>query len=109
MLKLTNNLKCYDIDKSLFDIKNQYQNNLYSKYVKCNDFLSVKILPSNNNKIFVIGNQPVGKQYSTAIQFIDHMCIFCNAVGLILPKCFLKPTLYNKINKFYHLIHSTDI
>lgn len=109
LLKLTNNLRCYDIDKSLFNIKNEYQNSLYSKYVKCNDFLSINISPTNQNKIFVVGNPPFGRQSSTAIKFIQHMCTFCNAFGLILPKSFLKPTLYNKINNYFHLVHSTDI
>lgn len=109
LLKLTNNLMCYDIDKSLFNIKNQYQNSLYTKYVKCNDFLSINILPTNQNKIFVVGNPPFGRQSTLAIKFIQHMCSFCDAFGLILPKSFLKPTLYNKINNYFHLVHSTDI
>ena len=109
LLKLTNNLKCYDIDKSLFNIKNEYQNDIYSKYVKYNDFLSINILPCNENKIYVIGNPPFGRQSTLAIKFIQHMCCFCDAFGLILPKSFLKPTLYNKINNYFHLVHTTDI
>ena len=78
---------------------------VYIVNVKCNDFLSINISPTNQNKIFVVGNPPFGRQSSTAIKFIQHMCTFCNAFGLILPKSFLKPTLYNKINNYFHLVY----
>ena len=110
LLKITKNIKCYDIDNSLFNINHEYQNTLYTKYVQNLDFLSIDASNFKQyDNIYVVGNPPFGRQSTMAIKFIEYMCTFCNAFGLILPKSFLKPTLYNKINNSFHLLYYTDL
>ena len=64
------------------------------------------ILPEETKtyrKIYAIGNPPFGFKSSTAIKFIKHICKFCDAFGLILPKSFMKRSMQKSVPLNFHL------
>ena len=106
---ITKNYLGYDIDNSLFNpeyIKTEYKNKVFLQ-----DFLSLDYskLQNEYNNIYILGNPPFGKQSSIAIKFIKHMCHFCTAFGLILPKSFKKQSLQDKIPLDFSNILTIDI
>jgi len=74
------------------------------------DYLTLDINEiKKNERIYVIGNPPFGRQSSLLIKFIKKSCEFCDGFGFILPKSFKKDTLKNKVPLNYHLIYEEDL
>ena len=64
------------------------------------DYSQIKSTPE---KIIVISNPPFGKQGSLAMKFIKRSSEFADTIAFILPLSFSKPSVKNKITKYYHL------
>ena len=64
------------------------------------DFL--EYIPNSNNNI-IIGNPPFGKNSSLALKFFNKSADFADYICFILPRTFRKPTIVNKLNKYFHL------
>jgi hypothetical protein len=62
-----------------------------------------------NRDIIVFGNPPFGKQSSLAKLFIKKSCRFANIIAFILPKSFMKPSMFNTFDFKFHLIYSTEL
>jgi predicted RNA methylase len=92
---LSDNYKFYDIDPEHEDLIKQ-------------DYLILEN-PVSNNKIHIIGNPPFGRQSSMAIKFIKKSCEFASTISFILPKSFKKDSLQKHFDKYFHLIHETDL
>jgi len=65
--------------------------------------------PTNMKNILVIGNPPFGKVSSMAIKFFNHSAKWTNVIAFIIPRTFRRPSVQNKLDKMFHLIHDEDI
>ena len=92
-------LKCVPYDKIGLDIDPK------SHGIIKTDFFTWKI-PCSNKKRIVYGNPPFGKQSSLAKRFIKKSCQFADVIAFILPKSFVKPSMYNAFDTLFHLIDS---
>jgi predicted RNA methylase len=73
------------------------------------DFLAegIEVLPE---QIYVsIGNPPFGFACSKAIQFFNKCAEFSEFIAFIVPKTFLKSSIQNKLNPYFHLEYSEVI
>lgn len=83
---------------------------------KC-DFLNYMPLPpdilnekkSKSPRILVIGNPPFGKVSSMAIKFFNHAAEWAEVIAFIIPRTFRRISVQNKLNKYFHLIHDSEI
>lgn len=77
---------------------------------KCN-FFNYMPIPSDIKKdhILIIGNPPFGKVSSTAIKFFNHAAQWANVIAFIIPRTFRRISVQNKLNKYFHLIHDSEI
>ena len=93
---ILNNKIGIDISPDIDDvIKSDYLLWDYSKFLKSTFDLNV----------LVISNPPFGKQGSLAMKFVKRSCEFANTVAFILPISFSKPSIKNRIPKYFHLIY----
>ncbi len=67
------------------------------------------IPPSNFSQILVIGNPPFGKSSSLAVQFFNHAAKWASAIAMILPRTFRRPSIQNKLDLNFTLIHDEDV
>lgn len=67
--------------------------------------------PSNHleRRILVIGNPPFGRVSSTAIKFFNHSATFATMIAFIIPRTFRRPSVQNKLDDRFHLIHDEDV
>lgn len=67
--------------------------------------------PENGDKkrILVIGNPPFGKVSSIAIKFFNHAATFASTIAFIIPRTFRRPSVQNKLDEMFHLIHDEDV
>jgi hypothetical protein len=75
--------------------------------IKKQDYLTW-VPPSNKNSI-VFGNPPFGRQSSLAKAFIAKSCEFAKIIAFILPKSFIKPSMFNAFHLRFHLIQSLEL
>jgi predicted RNA methylase len=78
----------------------------YNKIIK-GDYL--EWTPSQIQKRIVFGNPPFGSQSSLAKAFIKHSCSFADYIAFILPKSFLKPSMYRAFDLNFHCIYSEEL
>ena len=71
------------------------------------DYLKWKA-PEDKDMI-VFGNPPFGRQSSLAKSFISKSCEFANVIAFILPKSFMKPSMFNAFDTKFHMIHSNEL
>lgn len=79
---------------------------------KKNDIIKqdyLKWIPPSNKDIIVFGNPPFGRQSSLAKAFISKSCEFAKIIAFILPKSFMKPSMYNAFHLKFHLIYSVEL
>ena len=57
----------------------------------------------------VIGNPPFGFAASMAVKFFNHAATGAKVIAFILPKTFKKESIQNKLDRFFHLVHSEDL
>ena len=96
--ELCNNCLFYDIEPEHNDIvKQNYLTFDYSD------------IQQKYNNIHVIGNPPFGRQSSLAIKFIRYSCLFCNSIGFILPKSFMKESMKYKVPLNFHLVSEIEL
>jgi hypothetical protein len=62
-----------------------------------------------NKKIVVIGNPPFGRQSSLAKSFITKSCEFATIIAFILPKSFVKPSMFRVFDFKFHQICSIEL
>ena len=72
------------------------------------DFLQWSF-PITDKKIIVFGNPPFGKQSSLAKSFIKKSCKFASFIAFILPKSFMKPSMFNVFDLKFHCIYSKEL
>ena len=72
----------------------------------CYDFLETKPLVEQG-KILVVGNPPFGKNSSLAVKFFNHASSFADTIAFILPRTFRKPSIKNRLDKYFHLLEET--
>ena len=65
--------------------------------------------PSQEQKRIVFGNPPFGSQSSLAKAFIKHSCKFADYIAFILPKSFMKPSMYRAFDSNFHCIYSEEL
>lgn len=56
----------------------------------------------------LIGNPPFGRQSTLAKSFIKKGN-FAKVIAFILPRSFMKPSMFNVFDSYFHCIHSEDI
>jgi hypothetical protein len=96
-MNLSKNIFGYDIEPE------------HEKIVK-QDFLELdELLFPKENKLYIIGNPPFGRQSSTAKKFIKKSCQFADAIGFILPKSFKKESLQSTFPLHFHLVSTIDL
>ncbi len=71
------------------------------------DFL--KWTPNLNMNYVILGNPPFGKNSSKALNFLNYSAEFCQFIGFILPKTFMKPIWQDKINCKISLLAELDL
>jgi hypothetical protein len=69
----------------------------------------LKWIPPHNKNIIVFGNPPFGRQSSLAKAFIIKSCEFAHTIAFILPKSFIKPSMYNAFDLKFHMLHSVEL
>ena len=59
--------------------------------------------------IIVFGNPPFGRQASLAKAFISKSCKFSKIIAFILPKSFMKQSMNNAFNVYFHMVYSEEV
>lgn len=77
--------------------------------VVCHDFLQWTPPQDNTKPILIFGNPPFGSQSTLAKAFITRSCNFATIIAFILPKSFVKPSMYRAFDPLFHCIHSSNI
>lgn len=77
--------------------------------VVCHDFLQWTPPQDNTKPILIFGNPPFGSQSTLAKAFITRSCSFATIIAFILPKSFVKPSMYRAFDPLFHCIHSSNI
>jgi predicted RNA methylase len=57
----------------------------------------------------IIGNPPFGRNSSTALKFINKATTLTSIIGFILPRTFLKSSIQEKIDRYFHLELSIEL
>ena len=65
--------------------------------------------PTDSSNILVIGNPPFGRVSSMAIRFFNHAAKWANVIAFIIPRTFRRPSVQNKLDVAFHLIHDHDV
>lgn len=79
----------------------------HEKIIK-QDFLSWKP-PSQDKNYLVFGNPPFGPQSKLTKAFIKHAASFAHFICFILPRSFLKPSMYNAFPRQFHRIFNKEL
>lgn len=77
--------------------------------VVCHDFLQWTPPSDNTKPILIFGNPPFGSQSTLAKAFITRSCSFAKIIAFILPKSFVKPSMYRAFDPLFYCIHSSNI
>lgn len=75
------------------------------------DFLTWMPPETNQKPVIIFGNPPFGRQSSLAKSFIAHSCSFASTfmIAFILPRSFVKPSMYCAFESHFHCIHTNDV
>jgi hypothetical protein len=65
--------------------------------------------PTTKRPRIFFGNPPFGSQSSLVIKFIKHASHFADAIGFILPRSFLKPSMSRHFPPFFHCIYTEEL
>jgi hypothetical protein len=79
-----------------------------SSNIQKQDFLSWSH-PKTDKDIIVFGNPPFGRQSSLAKSFITKSCKFAKIIAFILPRSFVKPSMYNSFDLSFHCVYSIEL
>jgi hypothetical protein len=79
-----------------------------SSNIQKEDFLSWNH-PKTDKDIIVFGNPPFGRQSSLAKSFISKSCKFAKIIAFILPRSFMKPSMYHVFDLFFHCVCSIEL
>ena len=60
-------------------------------------------------RYIVIGNPPFGRQSSLAKRFIQSSCAFADVVAFILPRSFMKPSMYSTFPSLFHKAYESEL
>jgi hypothetical protein len=91
-----------EVEKKGFDIEPRRTD------IETADFLNW--LPLSTIKpILVFGNPPFGKQASLARAFIRKACQFADIVAFILPRSFMKPSMYSAFPLSFRCLQTTEL
>jgi hypothetical protein len=71
------------------------------------DFLTWE--PTSEAKRIFFGNPPFGKQGSLAKSFIQHAAKYANIIAFILPKSFVKPSMFRAFPSKFHCILEKEL
>ena len=71
------------------------------------DYLTWK--PPTEKEIIIFGNPPFGRQSSMAKSFIKKSCQFAKVIAFILPKSFVKPSMFDVFDLKFHLIYTMEL
>jgi hypothetical protein len=73
------------------------------------DFLKWSAPEDSRSRVF-FGNPPFGRQGSLAKKFIAHACAQgARAIAFILPRSFLKPSMYSCFPEEFHLVKQVEL
>ena len=67
------------------------------------DFFELDIVHFKGKKVLTIGNPPFGVQNNLAIRFFNKAAEYSDTIAFILPKSFMKESIQNKLNEYFHL------
>lgn len=73
--------------------------------IQSGDFFEYTI-PTNYDKIHVIGNPPFGRNGSLALKFMKHAMKFSESVSFVLPRSFMKDSFLMRIPSGFELVHN---
>ena len=73
--------------------------------IQSGDFFEYEI-PTNYDKIHVIGNPPFGRNGSVALKFVKHSMKFAESVSFVLPRSFMKDSFLMRIPAGFELVHN---
>lgn len=75
------------------------------------DFLTWEApVDSSEKPLIFFGNPPFGRQGSIAKKFLEHCCAQgADALAFILPRSFMKPSMYGCIPADFHLLHQSEL
>jgi hypothetical protein len=75
------------------------------------DFLTWEAPTDFSEKpLIFFGNPPFGRQGSIAKKFLEHCCSKgADALAFILPRSFMKPSMYGCIPAEFHLLHQSEL
>jgi hypothetical protein len=94
------NIYAIDIEDHL---SHRLVNFYHGDFLTHKGFPALKILKKGFN---VIGNPPFGKNSSMAVKFFNRAASFSpNIIAFIVPRSFQKPSISNRLDRNYHLIH----
>lgn len=65
--------------------------------------------PITEKKVILFGNPPFGRQSSTAKAFIKKACEFADLIAFILPRSFVKPSMFKCFRREFHLIYTWEL
>jgi len=66
-------------------------------------------IPTTNKKRIFFGNPPFGRQGSLAKAFIKHAASYADVIAFILPRSFVKPSMFRSFPLNFHCIHSAEL
>lgn len=90
------------VSKIGIDIDPKGDNILQGDYLKWKPSTDVK-------KRIVFGNPPFGRQSSLAKAFIKHSAKYADIIAFILPKSFVKPSMFNAFPLQFHCMFNIDV
>jgi hypothetical protein len=73
------------------------------------DYLKWSPSHTSTMRYLVIGNPPFGRQSSLAKQFIQNSCRFAEVVAFILPRSFMKPSMYSVFPSLFHKVYELEL
>lgn len=65
--------------------------------------------PDTTQDIIVFGNPPFGRRSSLAKSFIVRSCRFAKVIAFILPRSFVKPSMFNAFSPRFHMIYNEKV
>ncbi len=64
---------------------------------------------TENKLVVTLGNPPFGKNSSLAVKFFNSAAKYSDVIAFILPLTFSKPSIANRLDKHFHLVHFEEL
>ena len=64
---------------------------------------------TENKLVVTLGNPPFGKNSSLAVKFFNAAAKYSDVIAFILPLTFSKPSIANRLDNHFHLIHFEEL